>query len=183
MPWGSLLVSKVACLFNCPCFSYVFVLGAGAFSPKVIGRWWFLPSLSFLVRTCVSPSRLVYSFDFVLAVLWSLWDWSWVFPPLCPLLSRLCWLYCGFLGSELLFLECVCLPSLCSPRSPLLAVLWFSWLWVGFTWVCVSSFSLFPSVTLCWLHCCFPRKVWGSAAHVCMLFFFWFVNSLLCCIY
>ena len=30
-------------------------------------------------------------------------------------LGRLRWMYCGFLGSELVFLECVCLPSLCSP--------------------------------------------------------------------
>ena len=84
---------------------------------------------------------------------------------------------CGFLGSELVFLECVCLSSLCSPRSPLLAVLWFSWLWVGFSWVCVSSFSLLRSVALCWLHCCFLRKVWVTAAHVCMLFLVWFKQS------
>ena len=32
-------------------------------------------------------------------------------------LARLCWLYCGLLGSVFFFflLECVCIPSLCSP--------------------------------------------------------------------
>ena len=195
MPWGSLLVSKVVCIFICPCFSNVFVIGAGAFSSKVIGEL-----MVVLVRSLVTPSISVFpspnvcvslplglllrlcfgctvvSLGLVLGVLSSL-------PPPPPLLGRLCWLYCGFLGSELFFLECVCLPSLCSPRSPLLAVLWFSWLWVVFSWVCVSSFSLLRSVALYWLHCCFLRKVWVTAAHVCMLFFVWFVNSLLCCIY
>ena len=28
---------------------------------------------------------------------------------------RLCWLYCGLLGSVFFLLECVCLRSLCSP--------------------------------------------------------------------
>ena len=55
MPWGSLLVSRVACLFNCPCFSNVFVLDAGAFSSKLIGEL-----MAVLVRSLVTPSISVF---------------------------------------------------------------------------------------------------------------------------
>ena len=126
----------VACLFTCPCFSNAYVLGAGAFSSNVIGE---LMAVS--VRSLVTPSIYVFSspnvcvslslgllgrlcfgctvvsFGLVLSV-----------PSSFAPLGRLYWLYCGFLGSELALLESACLPSLCSPRSPLLAVLWFSWL-------------------------------------------------------
>ena len=55
VPWVSLLVSRVACLFNCPCFSNVFVLGADAFSSKVIGEL-----MAVLVRSVVTPSISVF---------------------------------------------------------------------------------------------------------------------------
>ena len=47
-----------------------------------------------------------------------------VFLLFAPL-SRLYSLYCGFLVSELVLLECACLPSPYFPRSPLLVALLF----------------------------------------------------------
>ena len=56
VPWGLLLVSRVACLFSFPFFSNVFVLGAGAFSSNVIGE---LMAVS--VRQLVTPSISVFT--------------------------------------------------------------------------------------------------------------------------
>jgi len=113
VPRGSLIVSRVVCLFICPCFSNVFVLGAGVFSSnviwgangcigKVVGDSFHL-SLSYSER--VSPSPLVSSVAFVLAVMWSLWDWPRV-PP--------------------------------RPRSPLLVVLRFFAAFLALSWICLS---------------------------------------------
>ena len=155
-----MLVSRVTCLFICPCFSNGFVLGAGAFSANVIGEL-----LAVSVKSLVTPSISVFrSPNVCLPLPWSTRSpLFWLYCGLfgigleCPLLfapldhlwwlycgflgsglvlleclflffaplGHLFWLYCGFLGSELVLLECAFLPSLCSPRSPLLVTLWF----------------------------------------------------------
>lgn len=162
VPWGPLLVSRVACLFICPFFSNTLVLGAGAFSSNVIGELMVVSvrslvtppisvfpssnvcvslSLGLLGRLCFgctvvslglflsAPSSLPPSITFVgctaVFVALSRFCLSVRVLLLFAPLSRLYSLYCGFLVSELVLLECACLPSPCFPRSPLLVALLF----------------------------------------------------------
>ena len=130
VPWVLLLVSRVACLSIYLCFLSDFDLGAGAVFSSANGV-----QMAVLVRLLVTLFIFVFLSGFE-----------------CVSLGRLCWLYCGhvlllecvclpslcspsvafvgctvvFLGSELVLLECACLPSRCSPRSPLLVALLFS---------------------------------------------------------
>ena len=159
VPWVLLLVSRVACLSIYLCFLSDFDLGAGAVFSSANGV-----QMAVLVRLLVTLFIFVFLSGFE-----------------CVSLGRLCWLYCG----HVLLLECVCLPSLCSPsvafvgctvvflalswffssvcvfplfappRSPSLDVLWFSW---ALSWFCLSvrvSLLAAPLGRLCWLHCCF----------------------------
>ena len=63
-------------------------------------------------------------------------------------LGRLCWLYCG----RVLLLECVCLPSLCSPS---VAFVGCTVVFLGSELVlleCVSPLSLLPLGRLRWMY-------------------------------
>ena len=71
-------------------------------------------------------------------------------------LARLCWLYCGLLGSVFFFFFfgwSVCVfPLFAPPRSPSLVVLRFSW---ALSWLCLServSILAAPLGRLCWFH-------------------------------
>ena len=123
VPWVLLLVSRVACLSIYLCFLSDFDLGAGAVFSSANGV-----QMAALVRSLVTLFIFFFLSGFE-----------------CVSLGRLCWLYCGsvlllecvclpslcspsvafvgctvvFLGPELVFLECVCLPSLCSPSVAL----------------------------------------------------------------
>ena len=66
----------------------------------------------------------------------------------CVSLGRLCWLYCG----HVLLLECVCLPSLCSPS---VAFVGCTVVFLGSELVlleCVSPLSLLPLGRLRWMY-------------------------------
>ena len=163
--WGSLLVSRVACLFICPCFSNGFVLCACAFSSNVI-----VELLVVSVKSLVTPSISVFrSPNVCLPLPWSTQSpLFWLYCGLfgigleCPLLfaplDHLWWLYCGFLGSELVLLKCVSSFSL----LPSVAFSGCTVVFSALSWFCLSKrfFLLFaPLGRLCWLHCCFLRKV------------------------
>ena len=132
VPWGSLLVARVACLFICPCFSNGFVLGAGAFSSKVIGEL-----LAVSVKSLVTPSISVFlSPNVCLPLPWST-------------RSPLFWLYCGLFG---IGLECTLL------LTPSIAFSGCTAVFLALSWFCLSVrvFLLFaPLGRLCLLHCCF----------------------------
>ena len=71
----------------------------------------------------------------------------------CVFLGRLCWLYCGLLGSVLFFffflLQCVRLPSLCSPS---IAFVGCTAVFVGSGLALLECFS-FLSFVYCLLYC------------------------------
>ena len=144
VPWVLLLVSRVACLSIYLCFLSDFDLGAGAVFSSANGV-----QMAVLVRLLVTLFIFVFLSGFE-----------------CVSLGRLCWLYCGhvlllecvclpslcspsvafvgcttvFLGSELVLLECACLPSRFSPRSPLLFSLPFCLLYIALLY-CIWSLS------------------------------------------
>ena len=130
------LASRVACPSIYLCLLNAFGLGASAVFSNDNGEpmavsvrslvTLFISVFLSVVRLCLPQSPL-------LAVLWSSWLCFFSLECVSSLsllpLGRLRWLYCGrFLGFELALLECACLPSRCSPRSPLLVAQWFLFL-------------------------------------------------------
>ena len=134
VPWVLSLVLRVACPSIYLSFLNVFGVGASVVSSNANGESmavsvWSLVTL--FISVFLSVVRVCLPRSPLLAVLWSSWL-CYFFLLECVCLPSLCspsvaFVGCTgvFLGSELALLECACLPSRCSLRSPLLVALWF----------------------------------------------------------